>query len=88
MAEMLSIPILGIVENMAYFECPDCHGKHNIFGESRTREFASGFGIDTVAQIPLNPALARACDKGEIESFTGDYLNELADKIEKAVPVK
>ena len=88
MAEMLSIPILGIVENMAYFECPDCHGKHTIFGESRTREFAARFGIDTVSQIPINPALAAACDKGEIEDFTGDYLDDLAEKIEKVVPVK
>lgn len=88
MAEMLSIPILGIVENMSYFECPDCHGKHAIFGDSNIDGFAESFGIDTVARIPMSPALAAACDSGNIEDFQGDFLDGLAEKIESAVKIE
>ncbi len=87
MAEMLSIPILGIVENMSYFECPDCHGKHAIFGESHIEAFAEKFGIDTVSKIPMQPSLAAACDSGNIEGFAGSYLDAMAEKIEKAAPI-
>lgn len=83
MAEMMKIPILGIVENMSYFECPDCHKKHSIFGESRIDEFAKEAGVDTVSKIPIDKKLASACDKGMIELFEGDWLDNLADKIER-----
>ena len=82
MADLLSVPVLGLVENMSYFECPDCHKKHNIFGESHINELAVQFNIDTVSQIPIDPKLAAACDAGRIESFEGEWLNNLADKIE------
>lgn len=82
MAEMLDIPILGIVENMSYFECPDCGGKHSIFGESHINELAEKYGIDSVSQIPINTKLASACDSGMIELFEGDWLDKLSDKIE------
>ena len=83
MAGMLDIPVLGLVENMSYFECPSCNEKHRIFGESHIRELAEGFNIDSVSEIPINPKLAGACDKGMIELFEGDWLDSLADKIEK-----
>lgn len=83
MAEMMKIPVLGVVQNMSYFECPDCHKKHNIFGESNVEEFAKEEGIDTISKIPLDQKLASACDKGMIELFEGDWLDNLADRIEK-----
>ena len=83
MAGLLNVPVLGIVENMSYFECPDCHGKHSIFGESRIDETAKKFGVEVVARIPVNPKLAAACDKGAIELFEGDWLDNIADKLEK-----
>jgi len=82
MAEMMNIPILGIVENMSYFECPDCGKKHSIFGESRIDSLAEKFGIDTVCKLPINPKLAESCDRGMIELFDGDWLEKMADKIE------
>ena len=82
MAELLKIPVLGIVENMSYFECPDCHGRHNIFGESRIDETAAQLGVDCVARIPFDAKLAAACDKGAIELFEGAWLDGIADKIE------
>lgn len=82
MAEMMDIPILGIVENMAYFECPDCHKKHYIFGNGNIEAFAGKYNIETVSQIPIVPEIASLCDSGCIELFNGDWLDNMADKIE------
>lgn len=82
MAELMNIPILGLVENMAYFECPDCGGKHKIFGDSHIEQIASSHGIDSVSSLPINPKLAAACDKGVIELYEGDWLDALTDRIE------
>ena len=78
MANIMSIPVLGIVENMSYFECPDCHKKHFIFGESHLKEIADGFGIKSTAQLPIIPELANFCDAGNIEDFNAEkYLSSL-----------
>ena len=83
MAEMMDVPVLGIVENMSYFECPDCGGKHSIFGESHIEDVAKKFTIDTISKMPINPKLSAGCDKGLIELFDGDWLDNMAEKIEK-----
>ncbi len=82
MANMMNIPILGIVENMSYFVCPDCNKQHAIFGDSKLDEVAASHGIDVIGRIPINPILARSCDEGLIELFDGDWLTPAADKIE------
>ncbi len=82
MAEMLNIPILGVVENMSYFVCPNCNEKHYIFGESHIDKLAEKYGIDLTAQIPIDSKLAAACDSGMIELFEGSWLDNLSDKIE------
>ncbi len=82
MAEMMNIPILGIVENMSYFECPDCGKKHSIFGESHIEALAEKYSIDTVSKLPIDSKLAKGCDKGMIELFEGDWLDNMANKIE------
>ena len=82
MAEMMDIPVLGIVENMSYFECPECHGKHEVFGKSHVEEIAKKFNIPNVARIPIDPKLSAAVDAGMIELFDGDWLDSFADKIE------
>lgn len=75
MAEMMNIPIVGIIENMSYAQCPDC-GKHiSIFGESHIEEIAAKHNIPVLARIPVNPKLAAAVDKGAIELFEGDWLD-------------
>ena len=81
MAGMMNIPILGIVENMSYFECPDCHKQHKIYGESHVDEIAKTYGILNVAKLPINPKLAAACDAGLIELFEGNWLDKLAQSI-------
>ncbi len=83
MANMMNIPVLGLVENMSYFECPTCKEKYSIFGESKIDKTAEKYGIETVCKLPLNPEFASISDKGLIELFEGEYLNSLFDKIEK-----
>ncbi len=81
MAEMMNVPVLGIVENMSYYTCPDCGKKITIFGESNVEKTAATFGIKTVARLPINPEFAKLCDDGKIEQFTGDYLEIMSDII-------
>lgn len=77
MAKKMNIPLLGIVENLSYFECPDCHKRYNIFGESHVDEVAKEFGIPKVAKIPIDAKLSSSVDNGAIELFETDYLNGL-----------
>ena len=83
MASLMNIPVLGFVENMSYFECPDCKKRHSIFGESHIDKIAETHSVDTVSKLPINNKLAAAVDAGAIELFDGDWLDNLADKIEK-----
>ena len=76
MADMMKVPVKGIVENMSYAVCPDC-GRHvDVFGESHAAEIAQRFGTQVLAQLPINMKLAAACDAGLIELFEGDWLND------------
>lgn len=83
MAEMMHVPILGIVENMSYFVCPDCGKKHQIFGESHIEEIAAKHNIPVVCKLPINPEIAARCDRGEAESYDGKGLNPMVDFLEK-----
>lgn len=81
MAEMMNVPVLGIVENMSYYECPDCGKRHSIFGESHLEQIAARHGIDNIARLPIEPAIAVACDQGKIELLDAPWLDEFAAKI-------
>lgn len=81
MAKLMDIPVLGIVENMSYFECPDCGKRHNIFGESHIEDIAKENDIPLVAKIPMVPTLSCAGDSGIFEMFEGDWLNQIIDKL-------
>ena len=76
MAQMMHIPVLGIVENMSFAVCPDCGRKIEIFGQSHAEEVAKQFGIKVLGRIPLDAKLAKLCDKGAIELMENDYLDE------------
>lgn len=82
MAKMMNIPVLGIVENMAYFECTDCGKKHFIFGESNLERIAAANNIPQIARIPIDPDFASQVDKGLIELYEGDWLDKLSDAME------
>ena len=82
MANMMNIPVLGLVENMSYVLCPDCGKRINIYGDSHILEIAQSFGYDVLAQIPLDARLASLCDNGKIEELDSDYLDIAATVIE------
>ncbi len=83
MADMMNVPVLGIVENMSYFECPDCGKTHQIFGESRIDEIAKKHNIDTVAKLPIRSEIAEAGDAGCIEKVEENGIYPICDKLEK-----
>lgn len=84
MAEMMKVPVLGLVENMSYFECPDCGKKHEIFGTSKADELAKKFAVPAVAKMPISPEIARLADEGKIASADTDPLKEIFKEIEGA----
>ena len=75
MAQMMNIPILGLVENMSYILCPDCGKQIPLFGQGGTEQYAQREGLALLAKMPVDPEIAQLCDRGEIESFQGDYLD-------------
>ena len=84
MAKLMNIPVLGLVENFSYITCPDCGKRIPLFGESHIEEVAEHFGLPVLGQLPIDPKLASACDKGLLELFEGDWLEYAADVVEKA----
>ena len=82
MAEMMNIPVLGLVENMSYIPCPDCGRKIYPFGESKAAAVAKEHGLPLLAQLPMDPALARECDTGVIELFNENWLDAAVDAVE------
>ncbi len=82
MAELMKIPVLALVQNMSYVECPGCKEIIHPFGESDIRTLAQKYDIPVTAELPIQKALATACDAGLIELFEGDWLNALADQVE------
>ena len=85
MANMMNVPVLGLVENMSYFSCPDCGKKINVFGESHIDSVAKEYNTRVLAKLPMNPELANLVYNGRIEAFEGEYLDEAAEIIENLV---
>lgn len=81
MAEMMNVPILGLIENLSYVECPDCGKKIAVFGESHVEEIAQQHHLNVLAKLPIDPALAAACDSGSIEGYPAAALESTADLI-------
>ena len=88
MANIMNIPILGIVENMSYFKCPDCGKEHKIYGESHIEEIAKKNNLEVLAKLPIDPSLAKLVDAGEVENFSGDFMDNVAKKVETTCKIK
>nr|DAX96665.1 MAG TPA: NUBPL iron-transfer P-loop NTPase [Caudoviricetes sp.] len=82
MAKMMNIPILGLVENMSYVECPGCKEKIYLYGKGKTEETAARYALPVLAQIPITPDLASLCDRGLVELFEGSWLDDACTMIE------
>ena len=83
MAELMNVPVLGIVENMSYFKCPDCGKEYSIFGDSKVEQEAKEFGIEHFVRLPIDPVVAAMVDAGEVEHVSGENIAPLVDVIEK-----
>ncbi len=81
MAKLMNIPIIGIIENMSYYECPDCGKKISVFGDSHLEEIAAEYSIPVLARIPICTDLAKMCDSGTIELFEGDQIDPAVNQI-------
>ena len=81
MAEMMKIPVLGIVENMSYLKCPDCQKEIKVFGDSHIEEIAAKHGLEVLARIPIDPRISQACDQGRVEDLDIPGLEKLTEKI-------
>ncbi|MBE6553298.1 MAG: Mrp/NBP35 family ATP-binding protein [Ruminococcaceae bacterium] len=81
MANMMNIPVLGLVENMSYIKCPDCGKEIRVFGESHIEEVAANFGYDLLARIPMDPKLSALVDRGMLELMENDYMDAAVQKI-------
>ena len=82
MAKLMDVPVLGVIENMSYMTCPDCGRRLYPFGEGRTEQVARTYGVPLLAQLPIDPAIAAACDEGRIESIRTEELTCAAEILE------
>ena len=81
MADMMKVPVLGLVENMSSFKCPDCGKVHEVFGPSKAAEMAAAHGIGAVASVPIDPALAAAVDAGTVELADVSFMKPILDAL-------
>lgn len=88
MANMMHIPVIGIVENMSYFKCPDCGRETKLFGESHIEEIVKEFHIPLLARIPIDPEITQACDRGEIESLDAEWVEDAVLAIQNLKPIE
>lgn len=82
MANLMNIPVLGLVENMSYVKCPDCGKPITVFGKSNIEKIAESFNLPVLAKIPMEESTSAAIDAGDVESISNDYLDEAAGKVE------
>lgn len=85
MAKLMNVPILGIIENMSYFECPDCGKKHSIFGESKLSQIAEEMDIPVLGRLPINPKTAQLVDKGAIELCKEEQFIDIIKKLDETL---
>ena len=81
MAQKMNVPILGLVENMSYLECPDCGKKISVFGESHIDEIAKEYDLPVLAKLPIDPKVAEHVDNGTIEYLERDWFDAAAEKV-------
>lgn len=82
MAQMMNVPIIGIIENMSYVESPSCNEHIEVFGKSHLDEVAKEYNLPILGRIPMTPAIAAASDAGDVESLEGDWFNDAIAAIE------
>ena len=79
----MKVPVLGLVENMSYFRCPDNGKDYKIFGDSHIEEIAQQYQLDVLAKLPIDPQIAAHCDAGTLEQKDFDWMDKVAVKLEQ-----
>jgi Mrp family chromosome partitioning ATPase len=87
MAQQLSVPILGLIENMSYFVCPDDGKRYDIFGCSHAEEMASQLGVPLLGRLPIGPEISELCDAGRIEDYPAEDFAPIAESLAERVPL-
>ena len=82
MAEMMNVPVLGLVENYSFFRCPDCGREHPVFGESTIDALGAGLGLPVLAKLPIDPDLAKAVDEGRVEEYSLNPMDGVAARLD------
>jgi Mrp family chromosome partitioning ATPase len=85
MAQLMNVPVLGIVENMSYVKCPDCGKEIKVFGESNIDAIAKGYGTDVLAKFPIDAEFASLCDAGRIEEVSDEWLGDITAALKNAL---
>ena len=88
MANLMNVPVLGLIENYSYFQCPDCGKRHRIFGDGHIAEVAAEFHTPVLAQLPIDPAIAGAVDAGCVEAIEPNYLSDTASMLSGLLPLE
>ena len=86
MVGQVGVPLLGLVENMSYFVCPDTGKQHEIFGPSRAEQMADWLGVPLLGRLPLAPTIATLCDQGQIENYQDDIFQPIAERLVELTP--
>jgi hypothetical protein len=86
MVRDIEIPMLGLLENMSYFVCPDTGKRHEIFGPSNAEAMAKGLGVPFLGRLPIDPQVAALCDRGEVENYDGAGFLTIAKRIVELAP--
>jgi len=87
MAQIMKVPILGLVENMSYYVCPETGKQHDIFGPSRAEEMAARLGVSFLGRLPIDPEIARLCDAGRIEDYPAEVFVPIARRLAERAPI-
>jgi hypothetical protein len=86
MAQQMQTPMLGLIENMSYFECPDTGKRYEIFGPSHAEETAQMIGTPLLGRLPIDPEIARLCDAGRLEEYPAEAFDAIAEDLSKRTP--
>jgi len=88
MAQKMNKKVVGVVENMSYLYLPELDKKMEVFGRSRGAEMAQAASAPLLGQIPIDPALAKLCDEGNVERYDAEVVGSMGEALAKAVPVE
>jgi Mrp family chromosome partitioning ATPase len=86
MARQMHTPIMGLIENMSYFECPDTAKRYEVFGPSHAEEAAQHIGVPFLGRLPIDPEIAKLCDAGRVEEYPAEAFAPIAEELAKRAP--